>query len=108
MAGPARTRATLGLNGKKSSPSPPAVGGEGRGEEEHFFGSPSLRLSPHSFLAERESRTSAIVVVLLLRAFRLAESLRLDVSILNSFKKSRALETSHIEANEFRALERGL
>src|SRR5204862_5874030 len=39
------------------SPSPPAQGGEGRGEEE-ISGCPSLRLSPRSSLAGREGSSA--------------------------------------------------
>jgi hypothetical protein len=36
-------------------------GGEGWGEEEFFWDHPSLRLSPHSFLAGRECPTALAV-----------------------------------------------
>src|SRR5213075_3105641 len=44
------------------SPSPPQKGGEGRGEEALFINSPSLRLSPSSFLARRERQNAAGVL----------------------------------------------
>jgi hypothetical protein len=45
------------------SPSPPsAAGGEGRGEVALLIGSPSLRLSPRSFLAGREGKSRASTV----------------------------------------------
>src|SRR6185436_3481028 len=37
-------------------------GGEGRGEEALFINFPSLRLSPHSFLVERERQNAASVL----------------------------------------------
>jgi hypothetical protein len=37
-------------------------GGEGRGEEALFINFPSLRLSPHSFLAGRERQNAASVL----------------------------------------------
>src|SRR5216683_6662888 len=57
------TRIEQGRKGKadkaKGSPSPPAAGGEGRGEEGRFCSDfPSPQPSPHSFLAGRGRRVT--------------------------------------------------